>query len=83
MVRDLLIRGMIAGCVAGLICFGVAKIFGEPEVDRAIAFEQQHAAPKRPPMPMTARRPRARALPRTSMATRRSSAARCRARPAC
>jgi predicted cobalt transporter CbtA len=43
MVRDLLIRGMIAGVVAGLLAFGVAKVIGEPQVDRAIAFEQQHA----------------------------------------
>ncbi len=43
MVRDLLIRGMIAGLVAGLLAFGVAKMFGEPEVNRAIAFEEQHA----------------------------------------
>jgi predicted cobalt transporter CbtA len=42
MVRDLLIRGMIAGVVAGLLCFGVAKFFGEPQVDRAIAFEEAH-----------------------------------------
>ena len=48
MVRDLLIRGMIAGFVAGLLCFGVAKVFGEPEVDRAIAFEEQHAATEPP-----------------------------------
>ena len=44
MVRDLLIRGMLAGLVAGLLAFGFAKMFGEPEVDRAIAFEQQHEA---------------------------------------
>jgi predicted cobalt transporter CbtA len=43
MVRDLLIRGMLAGLVAGLLAFGVAKVFGEPQVDRAIAFEEQHA----------------------------------------
>jgi predicted cobalt transporter CbtA len=42
-VRDLLIRGMLAGVIAGLIAFGFAKVFGEPQVDRAIAFEQQHA----------------------------------------
>jgi pimeloyl-ACP methyl ester carboxylesterase len=48
MVRDLLIRGMIAGAVAGLLCFGVGKIFGEPQVDRAIAFEEQHAAAEAP-----------------------------------
>jgi predicted cobalt transporter CbtA len=44
MVRDLLIRGMLAGLIAGLLAFGVAKIVGEPEVDRAIAFEEQVAA---------------------------------------
>ena len=43
MVRELLIRGMIAGLIAGLLAFGIAKIFGEPQVDRAIAFEEQHA----------------------------------------
>ena len=42
MVRDLLIRGMIAGVVAGLLAFGVARVIGEPQVERAIAFEQQH-----------------------------------------
>ena len=41
MIRNLLIRGMIAGLVAGLIGFGFAKAFGEPSVDRAIAFESQ------------------------------------------
>jgi predicted cobalt transporter CbtA len=48
MVRDLLIRGMIAGVVAGLLAFGVAKLFGEPQVDRAIAFEAQHAEAETP-----------------------------------
>ncbi|HBH40885.1 MAG TPA: hypothetical protein DDW26_03090, partial [Rhizobiales bacterium] len=43
MVRDLLIRGMLAGVVASLLAFGVAKIYGEPQVDRAIAFEGRHA----------------------------------------
>jgi predicted cobalt transporter CbtA len=42
MVRELLIRGMLAGFVAGLLAFGVAKVFGEPQVDRAIAFEEKH-----------------------------------------
>ncbi len=41
MVRSLLIRGMLVGFVAGLLVFGFAKIFGEPQVDRAIAFETQ------------------------------------------
>lgn len=39
MVRALLIRGMLAGLVAGLLVFGFAKLFGEPQVDRAISFE--------------------------------------------
>lgn len=39
MVGTLLLRGMMAGLLAGLIAFGVAKIVGEPPVDRAIAFE--------------------------------------------
>lgn len=39
MVASLLLRGMLVGVVAGLLAFGFARIFGEPEVDRAIAFE--------------------------------------------
>ncbi len=39
MVRTLLIRGMLVGFVAGLLVFGFAKVVGEPQVDRAIAFE--------------------------------------------
>ena len=39
MVRTLLIRGMLAGAVAGLLAFGFGKLVGEPQVDRAIAFE--------------------------------------------
>jgi hypothetical protein len=41
MVRTLLVRGMIVGIVAGLLSFGFLKIYGEPQVDRAIAFETQ------------------------------------------
>ncbi len=48
MVRDLLIRGMIAGLVAGLLCFGVGKIVGEPQVDSAIAFEESHPEQEAP-----------------------------------
>jgi predicted cobalt transporter CbtA len=52
MVRTLLIRGMLVGVVAGLLVFAFSKVFGEPQVDRAIAFEtamdaakaKQHAA---------------------------------------
>jgi predicted cobalt transporter CbtA len=55
MVRDLLIRGMIAGAVAGLLAFGIAKVYGEPQVDHAIAFEEQHSAADAPsPAPATA-----------------------------
>lgn len=41
MVGRLLLRGMLVGIVAGLIAFGFAKVFGEPMVDKAIAFEDQ------------------------------------------
>lgn len=41
MVRDLLVRGMLVGIVAGLLSFGFLKLYGEPQVDRAIAFETQ------------------------------------------
>jgi predicted cobalt transporter CbtA len=34
---------MIAGAIAGLLAFGAAKVFGEAQIERAIAFEQQHA----------------------------------------
>lgn len=44
MVGSLLLRGMLVGIVAGLLAFGFARIFGEPQVDRAIAFEEQMAA---------------------------------------
>lgn len=37
--RALLIRGMMVGLIAGLLVFSVGKVFGEPQVDRAIAFE--------------------------------------------
>jgi predicted cobalt transporter CbtA len=39
MVRSLLIRGMLAGLAAGLLAFAFAKLFGEPQVDKAIAVE--------------------------------------------
>jgi predicted cobalt transporter CbtA len=42
----LLTRGMLVGLVAGLLCFGFLKFVGEPQVDRAIAFESHaEAAP--------------------------------------
>jgi predicted cobalt transporter CbtA len=39
MVGRLLLRGMLVGVLAGLLAFGFARIFGEPQVDRAIALE--------------------------------------------
>lgn len=39
MVGRLLIRGMLVGLLAGLLSFAFLKIVGEPQVDRAIAFE--------------------------------------------
>jgi len=52
MVRTLLIRGMIVGALAGLLAFGFAKVFGEPQVDLAIAFEDQmHKAMNMPAEP--------------------------------
>jgi predicted cobalt transporter CbtA len=38
-MRGLLIRGMVAGLAAGLLAFAFAKVFGEPQVDKAIAYE--------------------------------------------
>jgi len=41
MVRPLLTRGMLIGVFAGLLAFAFAGIFGEPQVDLAIAFEDR------------------------------------------
>jgi len=43
MVGKLLLRGMIVGLIAGLFAFAFARVYGEPQVDRAIAFEEQTA----------------------------------------
>src|SRR4051812_38016041 len=43
MARSFLIRGMLCGLAAGLLVFIFAKIFGEPNVDSAIGFEEQLA----------------------------------------
>lgn len=40
MVRTFLLRGMLSGIVAGLLVFVCARWLGEPQVERAIAFEQ-------------------------------------------
>ena len=50
-MRDLLLRGMLAGVTASIFAVGFATVFGEPPIERAIAFEEQssgglaHAAP--------------------------------------
>ncbi|GGD90762.1 membrane protein [Aureimonas endophytica] len=44
MVRSLLWRGLLAGVLAGLCAFLFARVFGEPQIDYAIAFEAQRAA---------------------------------------
>src|ERR1700685_3878425 len=46
MVGQLLLRGMLVGILAGLLAFGFARVFGEPAVDSAIAFEERAAAAK-------------------------------------
>jgi predicted cobalt transporter CbtA len=46
MVRSLLVRGMLVGIVAGLLSFVFLRIYGEPQVDVAIAFEGQMEAVK-------------------------------------
>ena len=46
MVRTFLVRGMLVGIVAGLVSFGFLKVFGEPQVDRAVAFEAQQEEAK-------------------------------------
>ncbi|GBR22720.1 hypothetical protein AA0473_0192 [Acetobacter orleanensis NRIC 0473] len=40
----LLARGMIAGCLAAALAFAFARIFGEPQVALAIAFEAARSA---------------------------------------
>lgn len=52
MVRSLLIRGMLVGILAGLLASGFAWVFGEPQVDAAIAYEESHSA-EAPPAPAT------------------------------
>ncbi|WP_406143429.1 CbtA family protein [Streptomyces sp. NBC_01012] len=42
-VRNLLVRGMLAGLAAGVIALIVAYFLGEPSVDSAIGLEESHA----------------------------------------
>ncbi|MYY08883.1 hypothetical protein GT204_08205 [Streptomyces sp. SID4919] len=43
-VRQLLVRGMLAGLAAGVLALLVAYFLGEPQVDAAIAYEDAHAS---------------------------------------
>jgi predicted cobalt transporter CbtA len=43
--RNLLVRGMIVGLVAGVLVFVFAYLVGESSIDAAIAFEEAHADP--------------------------------------
>src|SRR5476649_3027215 len=43
MTGHLLLRGMLVGLLAVVLAFGFAKAFGEPQIDKAIAFEEQMA----------------------------------------
>lgn len=42
-IRNLLVRGMLAGMAAGVLALLVAYLLGEPQVDAAIAFEEAHS----------------------------------------
>jgi predicted cobalt transporter CbtA len=57
MIRTLLVRGMLAGAVAGLFVFALARWIGEPQVERAIAFEtsMDHARGEAPEPEMVSR----------------------------
>jgi Probable cobalt transporter subunit (CbtA) len=43
MARSLLVRGMLVGLAAGVLAFAFAFVFGEPQVQKAIDFEEQLA----------------------------------------
>lgn len=47
-VRNLLVRGMIAGVLAGLFAFALAYFAGEPSVRDSIAQEEANSAPAAP-----------------------------------
>lgn len=40
-MTGLVTRGMLVGLLAGVLAFGIARIIGEPQLDRSIDFEQQ------------------------------------------
>ena len=81
MVGGLLLRGMLVGIVAGLLCFAFLRVVGERPIDQAIAFEahleeaKAHAAGHAPARDGPARHRRRRAIPNWSaVRSRRASA---------
>ncbi len=44
MIATLLLRGMLAGVLAAILAFGFARTFGEPQIESAIALEEQGSA---------------------------------------
>jgi Probable cobalt transporter subunit (CbtA) len=61
MMTNLLIRGLLVGLAAGILAFGSARIVGEPQVDRAVAFEAQlkHAQGEAPEPELVSRQTQA------------------------
>lgn len=43
-MRDLLVRGMLAGVLAAIVAFGFATVAGEPQINYSIAFEEAEQA---------------------------------------
>ncbi|WP_203935618.1 CbtA family protein [Planosporangium mesophilum] len=43
--RTLLVRGMLVGVVAGLLAVAFSSLFGEPQINNAIAYEAAHTPP--------------------------------------
>lgn len=46
--RTFLVRGLLAGLIAGVVTFGVAYVIGEPPVASAISFEESQSAAEEP-----------------------------------
>lgn len=43
MTRTYLVRGMLVGLLASIVALGFAKTVGDPQVDKAVAFEEEQA----------------------------------------
>lgn len=50
MISRLLLNGILIGILAGVVSFGVLHVFVEPQMERAIAFEEQEEASEAPAM---------------------------------